>query len=339
MRLNDIARITGGLVIGDEELEIAGAAGIDGAGQGYITYVNQKSYIEQLRKSPVSAVLVSEEIHGLNKAQVIVKNPSLSFAKLLGAFYVSPHEVKGVVDGAFVSNDADIGEQVTIYPASYVGAQAVIGNRTVVYPGVFIGEGTTIGDDCLIYPNVTIRERVTIGSRVIIHPGVVVGSDGFGYEQDSGTHVKIPHVGTVIIGNDVEIGANSTIDRATTGATVIGDGTKIDNLVQIAHNVKIGRNSIIVAQVGIGGSTVIGDYVMVGGQAGIADHAEISSGTMIAAQSGVKGILPKGMYMGSPCFSHSRYKRSHIIFTKLPELNEKILELERKLDALSSKTG
>ncbi|MBF0518865.1 MAG: UDP-3-O-(3-hydroxymyristoyl)glucosamine N-acyltransferase, partial [Nitrospirae bacterium] len=291
--------------------------------------------IEKLRTSEVSAVLVREEIPGLDKAQVIVKNPPLSFARLLGVFYITPHEVKGVMDGAFVSEDVSIGEQVTIYPASFVGAQAAIGNRTIVYPGVFIGEGTTIGEDCLIYPNVTIRERVTIGSRVIIHPGVVVGSDGFGYEQDNGIHVKVPHVGTVIIGNDVEIGANSTIDRATTGETVIGDGTKIDNLVQIAHNVKIGRNSIIVAQVGIGGSTVIGDYVMLGGQVGVSDHTEISSGTMVAAQSGVKGTLPKGMYMGSPCFSHSRYKRSHIIFTKLPEMYEKIQELEKKLNDLS----
>ncbi len=328
-------RVTGGFTAGDAELEIDGAAGIDEAKAGYITYISRSNYIERLRESEASAVLVREEIPGLNKTQVIVKNPAVSFAKLLEFFYITAHEFKGVMDGAFVASDVLLGGRVTIYPTSYISSGAAIGNGTVVYPGVFIGAGSKIGDDCLIYPNVTIRERVTVGSRVIIHPGVVIGSDGFGYEQDGGKHVKVPHVGTVKIGDDVEIGANTTIDRGTTGETVIGAGTKIDNLVQIAHNVKIGANSIIVAQVGIGGSTVIGDYVMLGGQVGVADHAEISSGTMIAAQSGVKGKLSKGMYMGSPCFSHSRYKRAHIIFTKLPEVYEKLQELERKLNSLS----
>jgi UDP-3-O-[3-hydroxymyristoyl] glucosamine N-acyltransferase len=204
---------------------------------------------------------------------------------------------------------------------------------------VFIGEGTVIGNNCILYPHVTLRERVFIGDRVIIHSGSVIGSDGFGYVFDKGKYHKIPQVGGVIVGDDVEIGSNVSVDRATTGDTIIGKGTKIDNLAQIGHNVKIGNNSIIVAQVGIGGSSEIGDYVTIGGQVGIADHTRIESETMLGAKSGVMGHMPKGIYSGAPAIPHRDWLKSKAICAKLPELYKKIKELEEKIYALERRNA
>jgi len=197
-----------------------------------------------------------------------------------------------------------------------------------------VGENTTVGKDCMIYPNVVLRENVKVGNKVIIHSGSVIGSDGFGYVFEEGRYHKIPQVGGVIIGDDIEIGSNVSIDRATTGNTIIGKGTKIDNLVQIAHNVKIGENTIIVAQVGIAGSTEVGDFVTLAGQVGIADHVKIGSGTVIGAQSGIASDLTKGFYTGSPALPHREWLRAHALFAKLPELYKKIKELEKKIKEL-----
>jgi UDP-3-O-[3-hydroxymyristoyl] glucosamine N-acyltransferase len=334
MRINEIAAMVHGQVIGDGDLDIRGVAGIDDAGSGDITYLTNKTLLKKLLASQAAAVIVADYIEDIKMTQVAVKTPQYAFAALLNAFYVKPHKHLGISDRAIVSDQAEIGDNVTVYPMSYISDGVHIGKGTVVFPGVFIGEKSSIGEECLIYPNVTIREGVTIGNNVIIHAGAVIGADGFGYVFENGIHNKIPQVGGVVISDDVEIGANVTIDRGTTGNTVIGKGTKIDNLVQVAHNVLIGRNVLLVAQVGIGGSSSIGEGVILAGQAGIGDHAEIEAGTIVGGQAGVAGRLSKGMYLGTPARPFREALKSVDLLHRLPELNKKIIDIEKKLASL-----
>lgn len=333
MRLRELAVTLNGELSGNPDLDISGVAGIFDAKKGDVTFLSDKKLLQDCADSKASCVIVRNFMPELDKPQIKVNNPLYAFAKALEAFYVEPYKTAGISKGSFISEKANIGADVTIHPLSYVSDNAVIGDNTVIFPGVYIGNETVIGSECILYPNVTVREKVRIGSRVIIHSGAVVGSDGFGYVPEGGRHYKIPQVGGVVIGDDVEIGANVTIDRATTGNTVIGSGTKIDNLVQVAHNVRIGENSIIVAQTGIAGSANIGSYVVLGGQVGIADHANIEDGSMVGAQSGVFGKLQKGVYSGSPAIPHRDWLRSTSIFARLPELMKKVRELEDRLNA------
>lgn len=328
MKLREIAELLGGELAGGPDVEIKGAAGISDAKDGDITFLSTAKLISECIESKASAVIVKDTVPEIKKPQLKVSNPQYVFARLLEYFYVKPFASSGISDKAYVSDKAQIGENVSVYPMVFVSDGAAIGSKTVLYPGVFIGENSSVGDECIIYPNVTIRENVKIGSRVIIHSGAVIGSDGFGYVMEKGIHYKIPQVGGVIIGDDVEIGANVTIDRATTGNTIIGSGTKIDNLVQIAHNVKIGENSVIAAQTGVAGSTEIGNYVVFGGQVGVADHTKIDDGVMVGAQSGAMGHVKRGIYSGSPMIPHRDWLRSISLFAKLPELNKRIRELE-----------
>ncbi|MGB9711162.1 MAG: UDP-3-O-(3-hydroxymyristoyl)glucosamine N-acyltransferase [Thermodesulfovibrio sp.] len=335
MKLFEIAKIFNAKVEGDGNIEITGVKGFEDSREGDITYIASSKYIESAKNSKASAFIVKEKIEEINKPQLITENPQFVFAKLLEIFYVKPHTHKGISEKALVANTVKLGNNVTIYPFVYIEENVYIGDNTVVYPFVFIGRETLIGSDCIIYPNVTIREKVKIGSRVIIHSGSVIGSDGFGYIFHEGKHHKIPQVGGVVIEDDVEIGACVTIDRATTGNTIIEKGTKIDNLVQIAHNVKIGQNCIIVAQVGIAGSSNIGDGCILAGQVGISDHVEVEAGTIITAKSGVMpGKLSKGVYSGIPVFSHREWLKANAIFQKLPELYRKVRELEEKIKQL-----
>ncbi len=331
MKLKDIATIINGEIIGDGEIEINGVAGISDAKDGDITFLSGSKLLKELKNSRAAAVIVKEPFEGIEKPQLITKNPQHAFAKLLSHFYVKPHPRKGIHKNTYVSDKAVIGQNVTIYPFAYISDDVSIGSETVIYPGVFVGEASLIGENCVIHPNVTIREGVSIGSRVIIHAGSVVGSDGFGYVFEEGMHQKIPQVGGVVIEDDVEIGANVTIDRATTGNTVIGKGTKIDNLVQIGHNVNIGKNVILVAQVGIGGSSKIGAGAILGGQAGVADHAIVEAGTMVGAKGGAMGEMKKGIYSGILPMPHREWLKAMAVFAKLPELNKKIKELEDKI--------
>jgi UDP-3-O-[3-hydroxymyristoyl] glucosamine N-acyltransferase len=334
MKLKDITLLLEGQLIGNGDVEISGVAGLSEAGDGDITFLSGIKLLKEVRESRAAAVIVKEGIEGLEKPQIACANPQLAFARLLGHFYVKPHPFTGISEKSFVSPSASIGENVTVYPFAYIADNANIGKDSVIYPGVFIGEGSKVGATCLIYSNVTIREGVTVGSRVIIHPGAVIGADGFGYVFDGQAHRKIPQVGTVIVEDDVEIGANTTIDRATTGATVIGRGTKIDNQVQIGHNVKVGRGVLLVSQVGIGGSSTLGDGVILGGQAGVADHATIEAGTMLGAKGGFMGTVKKGIYLGGPAIPHRDWLKSTAIFAQLPELKKKIHELEEQIKAL-----
>jgi UDP-3-O-[3-hydroxymyristoyl] glucosamine N-acyltransferase len=334
MKLKEIAQIIQGQLIGDGEIEITGVSGISEAAEGYISFLSGTKLQAEAARSRASAIIVGKPVDGLKQPQVVVANPQLAFAQLLAHFYVKPHPCLGISEKAIVSPDVVINENVTIYPFAYICEGAVIGKDSIIYPGAYIGEKSVIGEGCVIHPNVVVREGITVGNRVIIHAGAVIGADGFGYVFDGRAHRKIPQVGTVIIGDDVEIGANTTIDRATTGATVIGQGTKIDNLVQIAHNVRVGRAAIIVSQVGIAGSSEIGDGVILGGQAGIPDHVKLEAGTMVGAQAGVIGDLKKGIYLGAPAIPHRDWLKASAIFAQLPELKKKIRELEEQINTL-----
>jgi UDP-3-O-[3-hydroxymyristoyl] glucosamine N-acyltransferase len=334
MKLKEIADIVGGEIIGDKETDITGVSGIPDAEKGDITFLSSGKHLKELTHCRASCLIIKEPVPDINMTQLKVSNPYLAFAKLLGFFYVKPWEPIGISKDAIVSDKATLSENVSVFPLSYISDNVSIGKGTVIHPYVYIGEKTSIGENCIIYPNVTLREGIKIGDRVIIHSGSVIGSDGFGYVFDGGIYHKIPQVGGVSIEDDVEIGSNVSIDRATTGNTVIGKGSKIDNLSQIAHNVRIGKNSIIIAQVGIAGSSEIGDYVTLAGQVGVADHTKIDSETMIGAQSGVMGHIAKGMYSGSPALPHREWLKAQAVFARLPEMQKKIRELEEKIREL-----
>ena len=243
-----------------------------------------------------------------------------------------PHP-KGIHKTAFIGNNVKLGKDVAVDAYAVIESGVEIGDGTVIYAHSYVGKQSKIGANCIIYPNVTIRENAKIGNRVIINPGCIIGSDGFGYELTPKGHAKIPHIGDVIIEDDVELGACVTVDRAKIAHTIIGRGTKIDNLVQIAHNVTIGQNCIIVAQCGVSGSTKIGNNVMIGGQAGVVDHVEIGDNTMIGARSGVmKSVPPNTIVWGIPAKPIKKQKIIHILSSKLPELFKRVKLLEKKLD-------
>jgi UDP-3-O-[3-hydroxymyristoyl] glucosamine N-acyltransferase len=339
MKLKEIATLVNGQIIGAGETEITGVSGLSETGPGHITFLSGPKLIETAKMCEASAIIVKETSPEISKPQVVVANPQLAFAKLLGIFYLRQKPCLGISEKAFIAGTARIGNNVTIYPFAYIDNEASIGDDSVIYPGVFIGENSSLGNGCTLYPNVTIREGISIGKRVTFHAGSVIGADGFGYVFDGRAHQKIPQVGGVVIEDDVEIGANTTIDRATTGNTVIGSGTKIDNLVMIAHNVKIGRGAILVSQVGIAGSSTLGDGVVLGGQAGVPDHVNIEAGTMVGAQAGVLGDLKKGIYIGSPAMNHREFFRLSVLFRQLPELKKKIDDLEEAIKSMKGAGG
>lgn len=336
--LHDIAALVQGEIAGDATVRITGIAGVSDVRAGEITFLQSPKHVREVRESQAAAVLVASVHAELSIPQVVVKNPQYAFARLLARFYAIPRPPVGVSDRAWVADTAVLGDETAIAPFVSVDEGARIGARCILYPGVYVGAGVVIGDDCILYPNVTLREGVMLGNRVIIQPGAVIGADGFGYVHADGQHQKIPQIGTVVLEDDVEVGANTTIDRATTGKTIIGAGTKIDNLVQIGHNVQVGRQAIIVSQVGIGGSSRVGDGVMMGGQAGIADHADIAAGTMLAAGAGVMpGKLEKGVYAGAPVMPHREWLRTLAVTAQLPELKKRLLELEQTVKQLQDK--
>jgi UDP-3-O-[3-hydroxymyristoyl] glucosamine N-acyltransferase len=331
MKLREIAEYLNGELRGDPELTITGVEGIEDAREGDITFLRGEKLPEGISLR-AGAIIVKDFMEDIPVAQIKVKNPQYAFARLLELFYVKKPEPKGISKYAFIEEGASIDSPVTVYPFACISKGARIGKGTIIGPNVFIGEDTIIGEDCLIYPNVVIRERISIGKRVIIHSGTVIGSDGFGYVFHEGRHYKIPQVGGVIIEDDVEIGANVTIDRATKGNTVIRQGTKIDNLVQIAHNVKIGPHSIIVAQTGIAGSSELGAGVILAGQVGVADHIKIESGVKVGAQSGIMEDLKTGNYFGTPTLPAREWFKLFALYKRLPELFKRIKDIEEKLN-------
>jgi UDP-3-O-[3-hydroxymyristoyl] glucosamine N-acyltransferase len=338
--LREIAELVEGEVVGDEKIIITGVAGIKEACEGDVTFLANPKYFSLINKTRASAVITSRDVEATHKPIIRTDNPSLAFAKIVAAF--APCEVKhpkGIHPTAILGKNVSLGKNVAIGPYVVIEDDASIGDNSIIYAGCFIGDHTVIGSDTLIYANVSIRERVVIGKRVIIHSGTVIGSDGFGFANISGLHHKIPQIGIVEIGDDVEIGANVTIDRARFEKTIIGRGTKIDNLVQIAHNVVIGENSIIVAQAGISGSTVIGKGVTLAGQAGLVGHITVGDGAIVAAQGGVtKSVPPNTMVSGYPAKPHDIAKRVNACVQNLPKLFATVAELKKKIEELEAKS-
>lgn len=334
--LNEIAELVGGELKGDPSVVIKGVAGLKEAGPGDISFLSNNRYLPLLHSTGAEAVLVQRQVKSCRKPHILVDDPSLAFAKVASALIdATIRHPKGIHRTAVVAPTARIGKDVALGPHVVVEEGASIGDRSIIYAGCFIGHDTKIGEDCLFYSNVSLRERVSIGDRVFIQSGSVIGSEGFGYVKVNGAYRLIPQTGTVVIGDDVEIGANVTVDRARFGKTVIGKGTKIDNLVQIAHNVEIGENSIIVAQVGISGSTKVGCNVTLAGQVGIAGHVEIGDGATVAAQSGIMNDVPANtVVFGYPARPHTEMLKIIASMGKLPELVKTLQEIKRKIAVL-----
>jgi UDP-3-O-[3-hydroxymyristoyl] glucosamine N-acyltransferase len=334
--LRELAAELGGDVVGNPETEIRGVAGIREAVPGDITFIANERYDAYLVETNASAVICSRTPREAVKPLLQVDNPYLAFQRVVGIFRPNTFRpAPGVHPTAVVDPTATLGPEVSIGPHGIVEAGARIGARTVLMGGCYVGHEAIIGEDCYFYPRVVVREECVVGSRCILHPGVVVGGDGFGFAFDAGRYHKVPQVGNVVIGDDVEIGANSTIDRATTDSTRIGDGTKIDNLVQIGHNVVTGQHCIIVAQVGISGSTRLEDYVTIGGQAGVIGHVTLGRGATVGAQSGVTKSVPPGKTVtGYPAMPHPVFKRLHAFLQKLPDLFHRTRDIEQRMEKL-----
>jgi UDP-3-O-[3-hydroxymyristoyl] glucosamine N-acyltransferase len=338
--LEEVARRIGGTVIGDGAVVVSGVAGIREAESGQLTFLSNPKYERYLPTTSASAVIVSSDYVGRagldGKSLIVADNPYSAFAQAMELLGGPGNEVEdGVHPTAVIAKSATIGKGVSIGPHAVIGRDAVVGEGAVVYPGVFVGAGVRIGRDAVIRPNVTLKAACRIGDRVIVHSGAVIGSDGFGFAREDDGHRKVPQIGTVVIGDDVEIGANVCIDRATVGATRIGAGTKIDNLVQIGHNVVIGEGSIVVAQVGISGSTEVGSGVTLGGQAGIVGHITIGDRAMVAAQAGVtRSIRADERVSGYPAQSHSVAKRLYACIQRLPDLFRRVKHVEERLGEL-----
>jgi UDP-3-O-[3-hydroxymyristoyl] glucosamine N-acyltransferase len=331
--LEELAKLSGGELVGDPTLQITGSASLAEATPGEISFFANRKYIGLLRKTRASAIFVPPDFaEPISAAQVRVPNPAKSFEQVVLKFAPKPITfAPGVHPSAVVDPSATIGARVSIQPLAVVEAGAKIGDDTTIGAGSYIGHEAVIGPACVVYPRVTIRERTRIGSRVIIHSGAVIGADGFGFEMVDGRHEKIQQLGMVQIDDDVEIGANTTVDRARFGRTWIQQGVKIDNLVQIAHNVVIGKNSVIVAQTGISGSTRVGERVIMGGQVGIVGHIEIADGTMIAAQSGISKSIPGGVWFGCPAVPLAEAKQQIAWIHRLGKLFARVKEIEKKL--------
>lgn len=332
-RLSDLTEYLGGELVGDD-VEITGISGIEDAEQGDITFLHSKKYLKFLKTTNASAIITSPEFELEGFRCILVDNPYLAFAKLLNKF-APPYLVEptGISERAEISETADIGEEVTLKPFAVVEDGSEIGDNSIICEGVYVGENVIIGENSIVFPNVTIYRETVIGNSVTIHSGTVIGSDGFGYARDGNIHRKIPQIGKVVIENEVEIGSNVSIDRGTIGVTTIKKGTKIDNLVQIAHNVRIGENSIIVAQVGISGSTFIGDDVVIAGQVGIVGHIEIGDGVKIGAKSGISKDIPSGEhYFGSPARPHMEMKRIEAFLSRYQSILDRLKRIERELE-------
>ncbi|HON55508.1 MAG TPA: UDP-3-O-(3-hydroxymyristoyl)glucosamine N-acyltransferase [bacterium] len=344
--LKDIARIVEGKIKNaDGNIEISGVKGIEYAASGDITYAETDKHILLAEQTNCSAVICSEKNQSLKKPCVVVSNPKLAFGIVIGLFCNEPKKEPLISEYAHIDATAKIGKNVYIGANAVIDKNAIIGDNVVIYPGVYIGERVEVGDNTKIFSNVSIYYDCKIGKNVIIHSNTVIGSDGFGYAQMQGRHIKVPQAGNVIIGNNVEIGANTAIDRATTMSTIISDGVKIDNQVHIAHNVFIGENTLIIAQVGIAGSARIGKNCIIAGQTGIRDHITIGDNTIVAPQSGVtKNIKGNDIISGFPAKPHKEERKMKAAYMRLPEtvklvgnLQQAILRLQRRLENIEIK--
>ena len=341
MKLSELAERLECRLEGDGDIDIVRVAGIQDAGPGDVTFLANPKYEKAVSGTRASAVILRDDAAAAPCAMLRARDPYLAFARAVGLFAPNSRPAQGVHALAAVAADAQVGRDVSIAAFVAVGERATIGDRTVVFPNVTIGPGARIGADCIIHSNVAIRERVTIGDRVVLQNGVVVGGDGYGFvRRGDGTHEKIPQVATVVIEDDVELGANTTVDRPAVGETRIRAGTKIDNLVQIGHGVSVGRNVLMAAQVGIAGSTDIADDVIFGGQVGVGGHLTIGRGAVAVGQSGVTNSLDPGqMVAGYPAIDARDWRKASVLFRRLPELKRRIEKLEARLAELTGERG
>jgi UDP-3-O-[3-hydroxymyristoyl] glucosamine N-acyltransferase len=333
MTVQEIAQAADGKLIGDPTIKITGVASLAEAGPGDITFFADQRYSIQLRSTRAAAVFVPLDFNdSIHAAQIRVSNPSRAFEQVVLKLAPKPIEfAPGIHPTAVVDPAAKIGARVSIQPYAVIEAGAQIGDDTLIGANSYVGHECVVGVACKIYPRVIIRERTQIGARVILHSGAIIGADGFGFELIEGRQQKIPQLGIVQIDDEVEIGANTTIDRARFGRTWIQKGAKIDNLVQIAHNVVIGKNSVIAAQTGISGSTRIGEKVMIGGQVGVNGHIEIGDGTMISPKSGIARSISGGIWFGSPAVPLEDAKRQIAWVHRLGKLFARVKAIEEKL--------
>ena len=341
--LSELAALVTGEVLGDGSMSIGGVAGLEEARAGQLSFFGNQKYKKELAATGASAVLVSRDTPPSDRGVIYVRvdNPHLAFARIAQEFAPRRTYVLGVAAGAYVDPTASIDPTATVMAGATISSGARIGARAVVGPGCYLGERTRVGDDSVLVANVSILEECLVGSRCLLHPGVVIGADGFGFAFDASVpaHIKIPQTGLVRIEDDVEIGANSCVDRATTGETVVGAGSKIDNLVQVGHNSLIGPMSILCAQVGLAGSTELGTGVVLGGQVGVSGHLRIGDLARVGAQAGVMSEVGDGEIVnGSPQMDAKDYMRSAAVFRRLPELHRLMRDLQRRLDVLEQES-
>ncbi len=324
---------------GDGDLAVSRVAALDAAGPGDLSFLANPKYTPRLAATQASAVILPDDAPAAPCAMLRTAQPYIAWANAVTLFAPAVHPPAGISPHAAMAPDARIGAAVSIGAFVSVGAGAIIGDRTVVYPNVTIGDGVQIGEDCVIHSNCALRERVVLGRRVVLQNGVVIGSDGYGFaKRADGTHQKIPQTAPVVIEDDVELGANTTVDRPAIGETRIRAGAKIDNLVQIAHGVTIGRRTLFAAQVGIAGSTTIGDDVMLGGQVGVGGHLDVGDRVIATGQTGITHDIPAGTFVsGTPAIPNAEWRKSAVLFRRLPELRRQLAELEARLAAIDAR--
>ncbi|MFA5515958.1 MAG: UDP-3-O-(3-hydroxymyristoyl)glucosamine N-acyltransferase [Desulfuromonadales bacterium] len=330
--LRDLAELVGGTVVGNPEVCIRRVASIDAGGEGDITFVSNPKYLPRLHECSAAAIIVTSAVQAPGRNLLIAANPYLAFAKIQ-AFLQGPMPApQGILPGVHVHPGAVLAEGITVHPGCVIGDGAKIGKGTILYPGVVVYDNVVIGEDCIVHSGVVVREGCRIGNRVVLQPSAIIGSDGFGFAPDGERYFKIPQVGIVVIEDDVEIGAATCIDRAALGVTRIRQGVKIDNLVQIAHNVEIGENTLIVSQVGIAGSSRVGRHCTLGGQSGIAGHLTVGDNVMIAGRGGVSNNVGDNQVLsGLPAIPHKTWLKAAMTFAKLPEMRKELHQLKKKL--------
>ncbi len=337
----DIAGLVGGEVIGDPAAPVRSIASIEQAGPQDLTFLSNKKYEPFLKTCQAAAVVVGPDQTEAAVTLIRVQNSDLAFATVMKRLAPAMTTLSaGISEHAYVAPDAKIGEEASIGPHAVVEAGSVLGDRCLIYPGAYVGPGAKLGDDCILHANATVGARVILGHRVIVHSGAVIGSDGFGYAFEAGVYHKIPQLGTVQLDDDVEVGANSTIDRARFDKTHIKTGTKIDNLVQIGHNAVIGEHCCLVALTGIAGSTTVGHHSVFAAQSGALGHLDIGEQTVVAARGGVIKDVASGTTMaGFPAQPLEDYKQAKVLVRRLPKLHQKIRDLEARIEQLESRSG
>jgi UDP-3-O-[3-hydroxymyristoyl] glucosamine N-acyltransferase len=337
-----IAMLVNGKIEGDPQVAVASFGKIEEAREGELSFLANPKYEEYLYRTQASVIIINDNFvlkHPVNATLIRVPDAYSAFATLLSKYQeIVQQQLSGIQQPSYIADSATYGTNVFIGAFAYLGEKVTIGNNTKIYPNAYIGDNVTVGNNSIIHPGVKIYHDCKIGSNVIIHAGTIIGSDGFGFApQPDGTFKKVPQIGNVVIEDNVEIGSNTTIDRATIGSTLIKAGAKLDNLIQIAHNVEIGHSTVIAAQAGISGSTKIGNGVMIGGQAGIVGHIQLGDGSKVNAQSGVsKSIEPGKAVTGSPAYDYTAALRSQAVNRRLPELEKRIKELEALIKQLIS---